>query len=95
MHGREVPIQARVEVLSGLSAHADSSELMLWLGKLQHAPRQVYVTHGEPAASDALRRRIQNELGWNARDPEHGETVILDGADDASHTPVIRSLPTH
>jgi metallo-beta-lactamase family protein len=37
----------------------------------------VYVTHGEPEASDALRRRIQHELGWRARVPEHLEQVDL------------------
>jgi len=35
------------------------------------------VTHGEHAAADALRMRIQDELHWEARDPEHGERVEL------------------
>jgi metallo-beta-lactamase family protein len=40
-------------------------------------PKQVFVTHGEPESSDALRWRIQNELGWNVRVPHPGETVEL------------------
>jgi metallo-beta-lactamase family protein len=35
------------------------------------------VTHGEPGASDALRRRIEHELGWPATVPEHREIVEL------------------
>ncbi|MEO6281125.1 MBL fold metallo-hydrolase RNA specificity domain-containing protein [Roseateles sp.] len=30
--------------------------------------------HGEPAAADALRCRIQDELGLSVRVPQHGET---------------------
>jgi len=41
----------------------------------RRAPSQVYVVHGEPEASDALRCRIQDELGWKVRVPQHGETV--------------------
>ena len=37
-------------------------------------PDQVYVVHGEMQASDALRTRIQHELGWRALVPEHGST---------------------
>ena len=37
-------------------------------------PGQVYVVHGERAASDALRKRIGSELGWRALVPEHGST---------------------
>jgi metallo-beta-lactamase family protein len=77
MHGREVEIHARVETVSGLSAHADADELMSWLRQLRRRPEQVFMTHGEPAAADALRARVKRDLGWRARVPEHGETVAL------------------
>jgi metallo-beta-lactamase family protein len=41
-------------------------------------PRQVFVTHGEPGASDALRARIDHELKWNVSVPEYRESVELD-----------------
>jgi metallo-beta-lactamase family protein len=37
-------------------------------------PQQVYITHGEPLASDALRQGIERQLGWRALAPEHGAT---------------------
>jgi metallo-beta-lactamase family protein len=40
-------------------------------------PRQVFVTHGEASASDALRQRIQTELGWSATVPEYRDEVAL------------------
>jgi metallo-beta-lactamase family protein len=45
--------------------------------EVKRPPEQVYVVHGEPAAADALRCRIQDELGLPVRVPQHGETVEL------------------
>jgi len=75
--GRDVPIAAEVVQLASLSAHADADEILTWLGSAPRPPRMTFVTHGEPAAADALRRRIQHELGWVARVPQHGEIVEL------------------
>jgi metallo-beta-lactamase family protein len=77
LHGAWVPVNAEVSHLDGLSGHADADGLMQWLRSLSRAPEQVFVIHGEPAASDALRSRIQHELGWQVRVPQHGETVEI------------------
>ena len=77
LQGEYVPVNAEVSHLEGFSGHADAEGLMAWLRALDHAPEQVFVVHGDPAASDALRSRIQDELGWRARVPQHGETVNL------------------
>jgi len=78
--GRDVAINAEVINLQGLSAHADHDGLMRWLRGATRPPQIVYVTHGEPDAADALRYSIGREPGWNARVPEHLETVSLDAA---------------
>ncbi len=77
MHGQEVPIRAEVAQLKSSSAHADSSELIAWLGGLPSQPRRTFITHGEPGASDALRQRIERELHWTAEVPEHLSTHEL------------------
>lgn len=77
MHGQYVRVRARVSQLQGLSAHADYAELITWLKASGVAPKRVFVTHGEPAASDALRRRLQEELGWKAETPEMGQVARL------------------
>ena len=56
------------------SAHADAGQLVAWLRTMPQAPGQVYVVHGEPGASDELRKRIHQVLGWRAMVPEHGST---------------------
>jgi metallo-beta-lactamase family protein len=78
IHGSYVPIRAEVVALGNLSAHADCEELMAWLKAFEKPPRRTFVTHGEPAAADALRLRIQDELGWDAHVPEHLEKVELE-----------------
>ncbi len=78
IHGAYVPIRAEVVQLQMLSAHADANEVMAWLGHFETPPRETFVVHGEPAASDTLRHRIEEELGWSARVPEFRETVALD-----------------
>ena len=74
IHGRDVELNAEVVQLQSASAHADANQLLAWLRTLPQAPDQVYVVHGELAAADELRKRIQHELGWRAMAPEHAST---------------------
>ncbi len=72
IHGEDWPVRASVENLDMLSAHADSDELLEWLGQLPRAPKAVFVVHGESSAAAALAERVQQELRWPAilPDPE-------------------------
>ena len=78
IHGAEVPVHAEVGQLTTFSAHADADELLAWMKQLASPPRLTFVTHGEPHASDALRYRIQHDIGGKVRVPEHREVVDLD-----------------
>ncbi len=77
IHGSYVPVRAEVANLSMFSAHADADEIMAWLGNFARPPRRTFVVHGEPSASDSLRHRIEEELGWSAHVPEYREEVEL------------------
>lgn len=77
MRGAFVPVNAQVSHLEGFSGHADADGLLAWMRSFKKQPEQVFVVHGEPDASDALRCRIQDELGWRVRVPQHGESVAL------------------
>ncbi len=76
IHGTYVPVRAEVANLDGLSAHADRDQLLAWLGA-QQAPRRVFVTHGEPVASDVLRLAIQERHGWPCTVPDYRDQVDL------------------
>ena len=77
IHGGWFDVHARVENLDTLSAHADYEEILHWLAKLPAAPRQAFVTHGEPAAADAMRLHLQETYGWRACAPDYGDVFTL------------------
>lgn len=77
IHGQYVTVRARVKQLEGLSAHADYTEIVEWLRRSQVSPRRVFVTHGEPAAADAMRRRLRDTFGWSPTVPDHGDSFAL------------------
>ncbi|MGE0762583.1 MAG: MBL fold metallo-hydrolase RNA specificity domain-containing protein [Bdellovibrionales bacterium] len=79
IHHELVHVEAEILSLDNLSAHADSDETLDWLKQLQRKPREVFLNHGEPAALEALKYRIQTELGWKARVVEQDEEILLDG----------------
>lgn len=63
IHGRQVPIEAQVNVLEGLSAHADQAGLLDWLRSGPALPGQVLLVHGEPEARAALAAVIRERAG--------------------------------
>ena len=77
IHGRYWPVRAEVHNLDMLSAHADADEIMAWLKGMETPPIQVFVVHGEAEASDALRHRIEEALGWRACVPEYAQPYEL------------------
>ncbi|WP_051566901.1 MBL fold metallo-hydrolase RNA specificity domain-containing protein [Herminiimonas sp. CN] len=70
IHAQDVPIRARVIQMDTLSAHADCTEIIAWLQHMRQPPVMTFVTHGEPAAADAMRIRIERELSWPCAVPE-------------------------
>ena len=75
--GEDIPINAEVVSLEGMSAHADAKELMDWLRTTKQAPKTVFLNHGEPEAADSLRLEIKHHLGWSAMVPLLGQQVEL------------------
>ncbi len=71
IHGQMVPIRAQVEYMTNTSAHADAEEILEWLGNFKKAPRKVFVTHGEPEGSAALKEKIENKFGWTCEVPHY------------------------
>lgn len=69
--GEMVPVSAHIERLDNLSAHADSREILRWLGEFKRAPETVFLVHGEAAAAEALRKKIIEKFGWAVEIPEY------------------------
>ncbi|HKK26529.1 MAG TPA: MBL fold metallo-hydrolase [Gemmatimonadota bacterium] len=86
VHGAYVPVRCEVTSLDLFSAHADREGLLAWAGSAAARPEQVYLVHGEPVASDLLRRTMEERLGWSVRAVSDGEAVTV-GAPAAPGSP--------
>jgi len=78
IHGEQVPVRAHVAQIASLSAHADYADTLKWLASLSPSPARVYITHGEPAAAEALRHRIAELQDGIGIVPVYQQTVELD-----------------
>jgi metallo-beta-lactamase family protein len=78
IHGETIPVHARVELLESMSAHADSTEILRWLGGFSRPPRQTFLVHGEVPAMEALGASIKQTSGWDTTMPKHHERFELD-----------------
>ena len=72
-----VEVNCHVEKVEGFSAHADWKAVLRWLDGLPDAPKQVFTTHGEPEAAEAMAEHIRERFGWNVTVPHYQQTVEL------------------
>jgi metallo-beta-lactamase family protein len=77
IHGAYVPVRAEVVQLGLLSAHADQQGLCRWVQAAARPPRELFLVHGEPGASDALRRTLKATLPREPRVPEYRDVLEL------------------
>lgn len=71
-------LRARVEVINGLSAHADRDELLAWAAHFTQKPARTFVVHGEVEASEAFKGALEKELGFtNVVVPELHQTFTI------------------
>jgi len=75
--GEEIPVRADLYTIGGLSAHADQSGLLAWLGHFHASPRQVYIVHGERTAAAAFAAAIRRDLKWEVTTPEPRASFMI------------------
>lgn len=75
MLGEYIPVKAHITQITGLSAHADAEELVLWLSRRKRDPERVILIHGEYPAQTALAERLEKTFGWKTEIPEIGQTL--------------------
>jgi len=66
-------VRAKICSISGFSAHADADELDAWMGSFGTTPRHVFLTHGEPDATEAFRSRLREKLTCPIDVPKIGD----------------------
>jgi metallo-beta-lactamase family protein len=66
IHHEPVPVNAQIESIESLSAHADSQDLVSWIRSSPRKPEQIILNHGQSTATVALSKKIEAELGIKA-----------------------------
>jgi metallo-beta-lactamase family protein len=77
MLGQVVDVAAKIERLDSMSAHADAGEILRWLKGFTLPPKMTFIVHGEPAAAEALDKKIQAELKWPTHVAQYLERVEI------------------
>lgn len=76
--GEEYPLRSKVEILTGLSGHADRNGLLEWARAMEKKPARTFVVHGEIKSSLALSEGLKKECGFRRIDiPEMEERFDL------------------
>ncbi len=73
--GRSHRVRANIETLDSFSGHADHSELLGWFDRMTGKKEQVWLVHGEPERSTALRTALLAGHSTHAEVATLGRTV--------------------
>ncbi|MCX5923122.1 MAG: MBL fold metallo-hydrolase [Candidatus Dependentiae bacterium] len=71
------PVNATVTLINSFSAHADSNEILQWVSSFEKKPKKIFLTHGELAASESLKQKIEKELNLSVVIPKKLESFDL------------------
>ena len=77
LFGQLVPVNAEIVTMGQFSAHAGKSELLRWLSAMKTPPKKTWLTHGEPAAAQALQAAIKLKFQWDVAVARYLDTVEL------------------
>ena len=68
LQGRKVQIKAKIQQLTGYSAHADQQGLIDWVQSMPSKPGKIKLVHGDPKAQKELRDKLI-KIGLNVIEP--------------------------
>ena len=77
LFNESIRVRAEIDVLPGVSGHADKAGLIAWLGGFREKPKMVFVNHGDPDAADSFTACLSGELGYQAAAPYSGTSFDL------------------
>ncbi len=78
INGQMIPVNARIEMISGYSSHKDSNALVQMVEDTKATVKKVFIIMGEPKSSLFLAQRLRNEVEVEAIVPEKGKAYQLE-----------------
>ena len=77
LHKEKVDVRANIETIEGLSAHADSDEIVSWVSQMKRKPEKIFLNHGNYQSLRSLQYRLRVELGLSSIIPKMHERFVL------------------
>ncbi len=78
IHGEDVLVRAKIEMISAYSAHADQKQLLNWLKPMRFSLKKLFVVQGDEESSMAFAEKSRNSFGIDAVIPVHGQVIELE-----------------
>jgi metallo-beta-lactamase family protein len=75
IYGKYYTVNARIEMIKGLSAHADQNGLLQWLSEIKNKPERVMIVHGEKQVADVFRVKLKAVYGWEGTVPKLDDII--------------------
>lgn len=76
---REIELRAKVEVLNGLSAHADAEDFKWWFGHLaKHGGiGKAFIVHGETESAQAVAQLLHDQCNEDPIIPQFKQSFTV------------------
>lgn len=55
IHNEKVSVRCQIKMINSFSAHGDREKLLSWVGNKGKVPKKIFLNHGEPNSSEALK----------------------------------------
>lgn len=76
LFGEDIAVSAEIVNFRGLSAHADKTGLLKWIGSYTAKPSMVFIVHGESSVCDGFSATLRAD-GFNTFVPNYTSTFDL------------------
>ena len=77
LFNEDIEVDATIDVLPGVSGHADKMGLLSWLKGFKTKPELIFVNHGDPDSAESFTACLNPELGYRAFAPYSGTRFDL------------------
>ena len=77
LFGEPIEVNAHIEVLAGMSGHADKGGLIEWIGAFKKKPTKVFIVHGEDSVCNIFADCLRDEYGYDTYAPFSGTIYDL------------------
>jgi metallo-beta-lactamase family protein len=90
LFGEEITVNCNIQMIEGISGHADRDMLLSWLANMPKPPKKVFVNHGGDDVCDHFANRVYEELGYFSAAPYSGDVFDLDTGECIEKARVVR-----